>query len=153
MSPRSIAPIATAVVALTAAAPAQALVNKVEKIDVPATVKAGKAFPVEFDLQFDKRTHQPPSAYLKAALLRTRGSAACPRALPMERKGWTTVLTHDLSQDPEHSVRIGVTGRDTLPAAGRYRYCGYIYTDTYTTTSLLPTHHVKTHASKLVRAR
>lgn len=144
------------VVALCVAAPgaqaAAALPNSISLRDLPATVKVDRSFHAQADATLDKRLHKPPRDYLKAALFSRRGTTKCPRAVPMNRRGWDVVVTYDYGQS--RSVRVEFGTRLTLKRPGLERFCAYVYVERpgpsiLSPSTLLP----KASASKLVRAR
>ena len=132
---------------------ASAAVENAIRVVVPAKVKAGKSFRAGAAARFDKRAHKPPYDYLKAGLFSTKGTTACPRSVPIDRRGWDKVVTHDY--DPGDSVRVEFSSRVTLDRPGRYRFCAYVYVarPSRTIGSFTETLHTKARASKLVRAQ
>ena len=148
-----------ALLALGAAAPAShAAAGHWIGIYAPKSAKTGKPFPLKAYASFEPRRYAPPRRYLAAGVWRHRGDDPCPRALPIDRRGWTQVGRLDFYPHPsggladELSTEF-VDTKVTLRAAGAHRHCGYTYEINYSGTSSTPSYAVKARASALTTVR
>jgi hypothetical protein len=149
--------ISVALLALGAAAPAsQAAPSDWIGVGAPKSARTGRSFALKASASFDHRRYAPPRRYLAAGLWRHRGEDACPRAVPIERKGWTRVGTLDFyprgGLADELSTEF-VDAKVTLRVPGIYRHCGYVYEIRYSGTSSRPSYAVQARGSAVTTVR
>lgn len=148
---------AAALLALGAGASAsQAAPSDWIGVSAPKSARTGRPFALKASASFDHRRYAPPRRYLAAGVWRHRGEDPCPRAVPIERKGWARVGTLDFYPRGGLADELSTEFVDTrvaLRTPGIHRHCGYVYEIRYSGSSSIPSYAVQARDSAVTTVR